>query len=190
MPEDLNIPNDVQRGLAADSRDHRRLLLDEWRLNVRAMEDTALKLKSLGAEYAQIGLKSAFLANAGALVALPPLMQWLPAVERAAIPRSAWWFVAGFLSAALCSLVTYVNFMINAEVSDALARTSAMELRVNYGLQGKEILSGEAYKNDVAKRTNLSRYAWPTTYIAIILAIVSYGLFFIGAFVFQNLVIR
>ena len=126
----------------------------------------------------------------GALVALPPLMQWLPAAERAAIPLSAWWFVAGFLAAALCSLVTYVNFMINAEISDALARTSAMELRVNYGLQSKEMLSEEVYKNDVARRANLSRYTWPTTYIAVLLAIASYALFFTGAFVFQNLVIR
>ncbi len=188
--DNSDTPIEIQRAIAADSRDHRRLLLEEWRMNVQSASDKAIGMQSLAADYAQIGLKSAFLANAGALVALPPLMQWLPIVQRAAIPSSAWYFVIGFLLAAVCSIVAYANFTIVAASYDARAAASAVELAVHYGLREKSAFEEKTYKKNATVDKRLKPWIVGTMVVALALAVSSYVAFFVGAFEFRNIVLR
>jgi hypothetical protein len=180
---------EMKRQIAADNRDHRRLLFEEWRMNVQTAIDSAQDVQSLAAEYAQIGLKSAFLANAGALVALPPLMQWLSVAKRSAIPASAWWFVAGFGCAAVCSIISYANFMIIGSIYNSRAVTSATELMVQYGLREKLVFEEKNYKRNLLADKKRRPWVTLTMYAALATGITSFIFFFVGVFRFQNLVL-
>ena len=179
---------DIQRAIAADTRDHRRLLFEEWRLNVQSASDAAITMQSLGTEYAQIALKSAFIANAGALVALPPLMQWLPHSQRVLIPSCAWCFVVGLLLAATCAIVAYANFMLLATIFDKRAEARATELAANYGLRDPSILSEPRYVGLLAAEKRFGLWALMTMVAAIAAGIASYILFLLGALAFRQIV--
>ena len=189
------MPNDssteivkAQREIAADGRDHRRLMLEEWRLNVQTTIEASRAMESHAVEYAQIGLKSAFLVNAGALVALPPLMQWLPVSQRVLIPTCAWYFVAGLLLAAICSIVAYANFMLLANTNDQRAAALAVELMVNYGLRTKETLEDKIYKKHANVSQRLKPWVFGTMVAALIIGLGSYIAFLWGAVEFRQIV--
>lgn len=187
MSSDDDTP-EIRRAIAAAARDERRLMLEEWRINVQSSLDEAAESRKLATEYAQIALKSAFLVNAGALVALPPLMQWLSAAQRRLIPTSAWLFVIGLMLAAICALLAYANFALIARVDSSDANVLAVQVAVNYGLRDASELKSESHLKEVGVRASRSRWILGTMISSLVSGIGSYIAFFIGVFTFRQIV--
>jgi hypothetical protein len=178
----------VKLQIAAEARDHRRLLLEEWRLYVQTSQDAAAASRAHGVSYAQIGLQSAFLVNGGALVALPPLMQWLPSSERVLIPHCAIYFLIGLVFSGFCSLVTYANFLVIGQTWDASANATATQLAVNYQLRDRSALDETEYVKNSTLGTRLNIWIKLTFWGGILSGVGAYVAFLIGAFSFISIV--
>jgi hypothetical protein len=183
-----NLAEEVRRQIAAEDRDQRRLLLDEWRLSVQTPLDAGLNVRQHAVSYAQIGLKSAFLINGGALVALPPLMQWLPAPERVMIPSCALYFVFGLSFAGLCSLITYINFLIIGAQYDANADVAALKLAVAHKMRDAAAFEDKSYKKSVDAPRRLSFWVNATLCGGVGTGVASYVMFLWGVFTFSHIV--
>jgi len=92
-------------GLALSS-----LTNQHWDLEVGAAERSAWDAQRIAAEFGKLGLQSAVLVNGGALVAVPPLMQWLNEIGRNQIASHAVWFLLGVAFALFSIVVAYVKF--------------------------------------------------------------------------------
>lgn len=175
-----NVPFDTEEG--------RRLWLEEWKLHVQGARDSARVMRSNAYSYAQIGLNAAFLINGGALVAIPPLMQWLSSSQRQQIPVSAIYFVAGLLLAAACSLLTFASLMIGGWVLDANAGSAATSLAVRYGLKDESVLRARAYNELVTSKQRFLPWIRITSIAGIACCIAAYGVFLVGIFAFIQIV--
>tara|TARA_R110002074_G_C12252059_1_gene640337 strand:- start:117 stop:686 length:570 start_codon:yes stop_codon:yes gene_type:complete len=170
------------------NREQRHLYLEEWRLNVLTLSDEFKLQLELSAQYAQIALRATFFLNGGALVALPPLMQWLDAAQRQGIGFGALFFVAGLIAAALSAVCAYANFMFLAQQSLTRIASRAISVSNNYAIEWKDLAQDTEYQ------THLKSEIWWNTpinismYLALLLGLSSYGLFVFGVWEFRNLV--
>lgn len=188
MPDENREIDEIKLQIAADTRDNRRLLVEEWRLYVQSSQSAADQMRSHAVSYAQIGLNSAFLINGGALVAIPPLMQWLTVPQRHQIPLSASFFLAGLVLAGACSLVTYWNLTMAGLVLDANANSIANQLAVNYGLKNKAVLTNKSYLARAATKKRLLPWIRFTFAGGIACGVASYVMFLTGVFAFIRMV--
>jgi hypothetical protein len=177
-----------QHKISPDTGDNRRLWLEEWKLRVQGSRDSARQMRSDAYSYAQISLNSAFLINAGALVAIPPLMQWLLPEQRQHISSCAGYFLVGLLLAAACSMVTFANLTLGGRVLDANANTNAALLAVRYKLQDESVLREKDYIRSSTARKRLMPWIGFTFSLGIGCGIASYAAFLMGVYAFIRIV--
>ncbi len=108
-----------------------RQLLDRYYKEVMPLHGRAWDSEKAAQEFARVALQAAFLLNGGALVALPPLMQWLSDLGRMLVPKNAGYFVWGIVFGAAACLFAYFNFRLIGAVNRANANIGAMELNAD-----------------------------------------------------------
>ena len=164
---------------------HFQLLLARWESDVRSLEKQGWHAQQTAQEFAKLGLSSALLLNGGALLALPPLMQWLTDPGRMQVAVEARWFLFGIISASAAIVVAYINWMWAKGQQYALARKRARELDCEY--QGLDVTKDTEYQNAVRRIGRLDWLLNGTQIIAVIAAISAYGCFGNGVFQFIHL---
>jgi hypothetical protein len=187
MSNDGQDASETKHKISADTED-RRLWLEEWKLRVQGSRDSARQMRSDAYSYAQISLNSAFLINAGALVAIPPLMQWLTPAQRQHVPSSASYFLIGLLLAAVCAMVAFANLTLGGRVLDANANTNAARLAVRYRLKDESALTEKSYIRTSTAKKRLLPWVKFTFALGIVCGIASYIAFLMGVFAFIAIV--
>lgn len=160
-------------------------LLSRWPHEVGVPEARGWDATKVAAEFGKLGLQSAVLLNGGALVVMPPLMQWLPSAGRALLASQAGWFAAGVMLAALAIAIAYINFSAIAEGLGSYAAKRAIEVDAQYA--NKEFNDLPQHVTARARHSAFSKAATVTAWIALGLAISSFVCFAIGVFGFMHL---
>jgi len=174
-----------------DRRFERMLAVDKyrqerWQSEITAPQHQAWDAQKIAMRFGEIALQAAFLVNGGALIALPPLMEWLSQKGRASVPGDAAIFVAGLFFAAACALTAYLNFLFIAAVLGHHSEKRAMELRAEF--------SGNALKPDNPEFLKITgklrwkqRVVVATLIAAVTFGLLSYVTFGFGAYAFIGL---
>lgn len=142
MPE-APVPDFEER---KDAREARLLHLAEWELSVKTHTDKFVRWVDISAQYAQIALRGGFYLNGGALIALPPLMQWLGPAQVLGVISAGYIFVVGIVLAALSALSAYANFMYLAQSASSLAYTNALEVNNRHYEEPLDLQAHEEYQ--------------------------------------------
>ena len=178
-------PIENARRNAEDSREQFKIYLQRRDSEVDVYSRLSWDSQKIAAEIAKLALQSAFLVNGGALIALPPLMQWLSEPERTAVPDHALVFVVGLMLAAASAVSAYINFMCISRGNSWTGYQQALELNAQHeGISLKE--EGE-YAQAKAKVKNWYRWTRTTAIVALVIGVLSYVCFAIGAFEFIGL---
>ena len=158
--------------------------------NLEEVQGLRSDSQELAAGFGKLALQSAFLVNGGALVALPPLMQWLSDTGRSLVSGEAIWFLFGILCGALACLAAYSNFMAIAEINRARGSRRAIELNAQY--EGKLAPDEKTpeYHAESRKIRNLGPVIRVTQVAAILFVLGSYFFFFFGVYGFIDLALR
>jgi hypothetical protein len=182
---DMSDPNSAIDRMVRMQREQWEAHTQRFNSEVGGSERLAWDSMKIAADFGKLGLSSAILVNGGALVAIPPLMQWLTPVARAQVSANAIWFLLGLLMAAAAVVVAYVNFTTLSESKWAWARQRAIELISEY--KNKKAEDDPAHGRAKTLSGRFSKAATLTAWIALILACASYGCFAAGAFSFMRL---
>ena len=145
----------------------------------------SFELGKLAQEWALLGIKNAFIANAAAAGAIPIVErifitnnanQNLPGLD---IVSALWWFGGGIIFAAITCLFAYVNF--NAH-SESIAFDIADDLhRLAHTHFGEEYSDEDRKENQEGESKADRRITW--TYLsAIMTGVLSYVFFGIGVY--------
>ncbi|MCE7999999.1 MAG: hypothetical protein HEP70_14150 [Rhodobiaceae bacterium] len=171
-----------------DARERRFLYLDEWRLNVDHFRQERSQWVELSSQFAQVALRAAIYLNGGALVAVPPLMQWLEETQRIAIFDAAIWFVYGVMAGTFATFIGYLNFQALAELSNVRASMRATEIRYNYyPPEDAKLQDDPEYVVLQNREKKFVKVVDVTQYAAIAIGLSSYGLFCWGIYTFKML---
>jgi len=154
-------------------------------MEVRYVEKQGWEAQRIAQEFAKLGLSSALLLNGGALVALPPLMQWLTPVTRSEAPQEAIWFLGGTIATAIAIVVAYYNWMLMKEQQYLAANIRALELDCEF--QGRLATTDKDYVAAKKKAPKFVRFINMTQIAAVIAAIAAYVCFGIGVYSFLHL---
>ncbi|MGA7675860.1 MAG: hypothetical protein WCA78_12555 [Rhizomicrobium sp.] len=167
--------------------DHIRTHLQRWSIDVSSIRTQAWDAQKVGTEFSRLALQSAFIVNGGALIALPPLMQWLSTDKRVWVLCVAPLFVIGIILAAACATVAFFNF---TQVSDAFhAQAEQSAIKLNAEFEGRQVADDSNYKNARTAEANANVNAKRTRKWALSLGIASYVCFAAGATCFVTLAI-
>lgn len=173
-----------------DGRERRSLFLTEWEINVTTERTLHTKFTEVAADFGQVFLKSSFLLNGGALIALPPLMQWLDDAQRQQVFATSLWFVAGIVLTAIATAIAYFNFTFLAAISDDRAGLRASDVNNFYSAEPVELASDTEYKKLQSKERWHGVAIVVTQVLAVVFAILAYIAFCSGAFNFKDLVVQ
>jgi hypothetical protein len=186
----MSIPEKDDRE-AQDREFNRKLAVDRfrqerWDTEVVAHYRQSWDSQKVAFRFAEIGLQSAFLVNGGALVAIPPLMEWISLRGRSEAPIDAAAFVFGLVFAAASALMAYVNFLSLASHFVGVAEKRAIELRAEFF--GNVLKSDDPQLIERAEKLKRSQCTVTTTqYVAVVLCVLSYAAFIAGAYDFIEL---
>ena len=170
-----------------DARESRQLFLDEWRLNVPKKEENFFHLQEIATQYAQIVLKGAFYLNGGALIALPPLMQWISNQHHIALLWSAAYFVLGIVLAAMSGILAYANFQILAWIEGGRSTVSAMEIDNRYSPEPVDLNLNADYLQAAKKEKKGAWWVEATRCLALFFGFTAYFMFCLGVYEFGKL---
>ena len=160
-------------------------LLTRWDNEVRYVEKQAWDAQKTAQEFAKLGLSSALVLNAGALLALPPLMQWLSYQGRTQVAHQASWFLTGVISTAVAIAVAYINWMLIRDAQETHAIKRARELDCGY--VGKDVKNDEDHIAASNRPRWLPRVVNGTAIIATLCALSAFVFFGIGVSKFIGL---
>lgn len=171
----------------AIDREHSRwiVFLQRWENEVVAPERLGWDAQKTASEFGKLALSTAFLLNGGALVALPPFMQWLNANGRMLVPNVAVWFPLGIGAATISILIAYLNFMSAKAQQYAYARKRGIELdklHIN-----KNAIGDPKHTAALAAHRNAGMVVTATQIAATFFCIASYLFFMIGVWGFLTL---
>jgi hypothetical protein len=159
--------------------DRSHIYFQQWKADVISIREQAWDARKSGFEYARLGLQSAFIMNGGALVALPPLMQWLSDDKRALVPIVAVLFIFGIILAAACAIVSYLNFMHTSDAIHAQGEQNAIKLNAQY--EGRPFANDPNHEKAKTAEEKSNENAKCTMSWALGLGIASYVCFAVGA---------
>jgi hypothetical protein len=159
--------------------------MQRWEMDVREAERRAWDAQRIAADFGKLGLQSLVLVNGGALVAVPPLMQWLSDTARLHIPADATWFVIGLLCAAVSIVVAYINFSSISATNSFYSVKRARELEAEYSARSLE--KDATYTRATRYQQAFSVATTATAWVALFLAIASPARFAIGVYEFIGL---
>jgi len=126
------IPTANRGDAGVQSEEHKALVAEHWRrwrermaglasdINLLAgpYRRDAIELIKESANWGRLGIQYAIIVNAGALAALPYLLNQATS-HKIAVGDAAWsagWFATGLIAAALCCLVAYLDFQIGSQM--------------------------------------------------------------------------
>jgi hypothetical protein len=158
---------------------------ERWDAEVAESENRAWDATKIAAEFGKLGLQSAILLNGGALVAIPPLMQWLNDIGRTKVVPIASWFFIGLLCAAVSVVFAYINFSALAQANYGYARRRAIELDAQYA--DKPFADDPLHRAADRSTVTFGWVAVVTAWVALIFAVGSFGGFSVGVFRFIDL---
>lgn len=181
--------------IRAQNRETVAAEMERWRnfiqrrdVEVGGSDRQAWDAEKIAAEFGKLGLSSLILVNGGALVAIPPLMQWLNDAAKNHVAPLATWFAVGLLFAGASVVTAYLNFSAMSAAFRSQAARRAHELDAWY-----TNASLEGHEQHARAARSASRYSTATTataWIALILAVVSLACFGTGVFGFIDLASR
>lgn len=118
--------------------------LRETRAAAEPWEKQAIEYQKFSLEYSKLLVTNLYVINAGGLLSLPVLSNFLgisplPRAERLwVLGLGAGGFVLGLLLAAMCSLAVYFNYQRHAEHARSRAAEDQYSVGVTLGIQGKD----------------------------------------------------
>jgi hypothetical protein len=178
-------------GEAQDREFNRMLAVDRfrqerWDTQVSAHYRQSWDSQKVAFRFAEIGLQSAFLVNGGALVAIPPLMEWISSRGRSEVPFDAAAFVIGLVLAAASALVAYLNFLSLAGYYVEVAEKRAIELQAEFF--GNALTPDDPKLVEHTKILQRTQCKVTASQIgAVALCVLSYAAFIAGAYDFIEL---
>ena len=167
------------------SGDAFEFLLKRWASEVIPLEQTGWEAKKIAADFGKLGLTSAFLLNGGALVALPPMMQWLNSNGRSLVAITAIWLPIGIVMAVVAAFAAYANFLLVGKVYNAAAHRRARELDSQH--LGKRPQDDPEWKRHNSRYRRARRGVSVTQVVAITAVLLSFACFALSVFGFINL---
>ncbi len=162
-----------------------KLFLQRWQNEVVAREEEGQAAQRIASEFGKSALNYAVVLNAGALVALPPFMQWLNYNGRSLVANMAIWFPVGIVCAAAAYLIVYFNYMGIKKQQYAFARKRGRELDLEY--VGKDTAGDKQHAEAIHSIRSTGNWITGTQYASIVLVLLSYFFFILGVFQFITL---
>lgn len=129
--------------------------------------------------WGRLAIQFGFLLNGGALVLLPTLMAQSSGypIDRVAAAGSAWLFVIGLVTTALCCFVAYIHFRVVTDANYAIADRE--DNYINHVLYGSE--QSLALANKASERqARMHRWDLRLGYVGLALGLLTYGFFIWG----------
>lgn len=116
------------------NREKRAAYLAEFRTSLEPVERRGERADQAAIEFAAIGIKSNYLLNGGALVALPAIMQFAEkgAVNWNLLFWSVWLFVLGMATAAATNFFAYRSVMLAGEAHGHEQTARANSVKLDY----------------------------------------------------------
>ena len=161
-----------------------RTFLQSWQIQVAPIHEEQERSRELGAGYAQVGIKSMFILNGGALVALPAFVKMAGtglATETAFFASSVASFVIGLVLITVTTLFAYLS--LDAEVAALRRRGNVLRLDLIKGCNPVAFTKDqeqERHENEEG-REKFGDLASQFTKVAVGLAIASLVAFIAGA---------
>lgn len=171
-----------------DERERRSLFLEEWRLNVDDQRKQFVQWTEISAQFGLTSLRSIIVLNGGALVALPPLMQWLDEAQRQSIFSISLFFVVGVLLSVVSTFIGYLNFNCLAQLSDARASIRAMDVNNQYSPNRKPLDELDIYVAEKKRERKYEKLVDVTQVFAVLVGLSALAAFCWGVFEFMSLV--
>jgi len=167
-----------------------KILLQRWETDVTRLDGRSWEAQRLASEFGKVAVQGAFVLNGGAIVVVPPLMQWLSDAGRAAVPSYTWYFLLGILLAAACCLLPYVNFMAVSSALRHWATARGMELNAQHSMRPPPTDADPNYRRETRGRRFKDGIVTATQVAAVISCIGSYVCLSCGAYQFIELAQR
>jgi len=159
--------------------------MQQWNAEIVVQDQLAWDAEKIAADFGKLALQSAILLNGGALLAIPPLMQWLSKNARSQIPLHSVPFVWGLVLACAAVVMAYFNYSLLGEARRSYSRQRGIELSALYA--GKEYDKDPAH---IRAKSRWRRLSWATTvtaWAALVIGIAAFYLFASGVFEFVAL---
>lgn len=166
-----------------------RIVLERWRDNVLPHLLASNKWTEVSAEFALTAVRSALVVNGGALVALPPLMEWAGDLQRGSLVSSSSWFVGGLLLAFVTLLLAYYNFLFMSQVENTRAHKAAIRINNPVAAREEKLSEIEDYKDQSSKEKRSNCFVALTQAFGVVSLVASVGCFLFGIWVFKAIVV-
>ena len=148
------------------------------------IESRALDAQRLAAEFAKIGLQTAFILNGGALAAIPPNMPKLDSTAHPWAMRDAELFAWGLFAAAVSVFLAYINYTLLAQTYWSTAIIRDHELGKQFFPETHDTPTYVRAKKSEPKFRHLTNL---TAQLAVIAVASSFALFVFGVIGFIDL---
>jgi len=163
-------------------------LLTRWDAEVRSLEKQGWEAQKIAQDFAKLALSSALVLNGGALLALPPLMQWLSHDGRTQVAGQAFWFLLGVISATIATMFAYTNWIWIKDEQNTQGTKRARELECDY--LRTDVGEDKRHKAAKDRLKWLPRVVNGTAMAGVFFAILAYVFFCTGAYKFMSLAER
>lgn len=127
--------------------ENQRVHNERWNINVGAVQKNEMAASGSAVDMAKLTLRSAFLMNGGALIALPAFGQLVGSISKGYLVFALGAFVLGLVVTSIATLASYLSLHRNSSAQTQLANHRAMSLN------NEELLIDE--NADVAKKTKV-----------------------------------
>ena len=150
--------------------------LRRWELDVGSATARGREYLRLATDFGRLAIQSAFLINGGALLILPPLMEWVG--NQSGVYASSGWFVAGLVLAAMAALLGYVNHTCHSQYWFVQAHINA--IRLNSVLKESDPETMKRLGDSERQAAGLLKWVDPTAWLAVLFGVLSYAAFIGG----------
>lgn len=145
-----------------------------------------ITMHNISASYAQLAVRSAILLNGGALFAMPAFFAAIMGKEVAeaivvsAMVKAGALFIAGIVAAAVCCLIAYIDYQLNAESERGEAHLETQNLFEKYDADTFHRMKKDREEYRTEMKTFLQRISkWNsrTSQLGLLSGILSYVFF-------------
>lgn len=165
-----------------------RIVLERWRDQVLPHKAASQKWMEISADFALTAVRSALIVNAGALVALPPLMEWVGDIQRDVVIHGAVWFVLGLSFSFGALLTAYYNYLRLSWVADAESHLAALQIKHPALSRADKLKTLKEYADKEEDRNKHNKWVGRTQMAGVILFVLSVVFFLVGVGYFMFVV--
>ncbi|MCW8914847.1 MAG: hypothetical protein OQK24_03220 [Magnetovibrio sp.] len=162
-------------------QEYTKTYLERWKLDVVDRRTVQINLAHSASDFGKFTLRSIFLLNGGAMIALPAFGQLVDKIDASLLSTSLGWFAGGLSVVTIAMLFAYFSLSATAISWRCAMDGSASSLNQEQAKEGEKDNFNTAIENFEKDRVRYNKYSDVFEFLAIIFAVAGLIAFIVGA---------